>query len=239
MASQDGDIPEEMRNLNKWYGDAKDYWKNIPATVDGMLGGYSHISLNDVTGSKKFIKEFLEIPGNESPRMKLNVALDCGAGIGRVSKNLLLPMFKTVDMVEQNTEFLSAAKTYLGNQSDRVGNLFGVGLQEFDPEAGRYDAIWCQWVLGHLTDEDFVEFLKRCKKGLAIGGIIFVKENIAKKGIVVDKDDSSVTRSNSKLLKLFKKAELEVLKQETQTNFPKEIFKVNMYALQPTVLQNE
>ena len=27
-----------------------------------------------------------------------------------------------------------------------------ISLQEFDPEPGRYDIIWCQWVLGHLTD---------------------------------------------------------------------------------------
>ena len=24
--------------------------------------------------------------------------------------------------------------------------------QDFTPEEGRYDLIWCQWVLGHLTD---------------------------------------------------------------------------------------
>ena len=39
--------------------------------------------------------------------------LDCGAGIGRVTKNLLLPLFNTVDMVEQNADFLEEAKNYL------------------------------------------------------------------------------------------------------------------------------
>ena len=43
----------------------------------------------------------------------LNFFADCGAGIGRVTKNLLLPMFDTVDMVEQNPEFLQKAKDYL------------------------------------------------------------------------------------------------------------------------------
>lgn len=38
---------------------------------------------------------------------------DCGAGIGRVTKNLLLPLFDTVDMVEQNPAFLQKAKDYL------------------------------------------------------------------------------------------------------------------------------
>ena len=38
---------------------------------------------------------------------------DCGAGIGRVSKRLLLPLFERVDLVEQNPEFLERAKTYI------------------------------------------------------------------------------------------------------------------------------
>lgn len=34
----------------------------------------------------------------------------------------------------------------------RVGSFFAEGLQDFVPEEGRYDIIWCQWVLSHLTD---------------------------------------------------------------------------------------
>jgi protein N-terminal methyltransferase len=34
-------------------------------------------------------------------------------------------------------------------------------MQEFTPEAGRYDVIWVQWCIGHLTDHDFIEFFKR------------------------------------------------------------------------------
>ena len=52
---------------------------------------------------------------------------DCGAGIGRVTKYLLLPLFETVDLVEQNPAFLDEAKKYIG--SDRVGDYYAVGLQ--------------------------------------------------------------------------------------------------------------
>ena len=38
---------------------------------------------------------------------------DCGAGIGRVSKELLLPIFTKVDLVEQNKIFLDNAPDYL------------------------------------------------------------------------------------------------------------------------------
>lgn len=40
-------------------------------------------------------------------------ALDCGAGIGRVSKRLLLPLFSEVDLLEQNPAFLEKARTFL------------------------------------------------------------------------------------------------------------------------------
>lgn len=45
----------------KFYGDAVKYWGAIPATVDGMLGGYGHISNVDVTGSLAFVGPRLEV----------------------------------------------------------------------------------------------------------------------------------------------------------------------------------
>lgn len=75
-------------------------------------------------------------------------ALDCGAGIGRITKRLLLPLFNTVDLVDVTQEFLDKAKTYLGEESKRVGNYLCTGLQDFVPESGRYDVIWIQWVIG-------------------------------------------------------------------------------------------
>lgn len=35
--------------------------------------------------------------------------------------------------------------------------------QDFTPEAGRYDVIWVQWCIGHLTDHDFIAFFKRAQ----------------------------------------------------------------------------
>ena len=47
----------------EFYSDAEGYWKKIPATVDGMLGGYSHISSTDIAGSAQFIKQFIKVIG--------------------------------------------------------------------------------------------------------------------------------------------------------------------------------
>lgn len=82
--------------------------------------------------------------GKTSP----GVALDCGAGIGRITKRLLLPLFRTVDLVDVTQEFLDKAKTYLGEEGKKVDNYFCCGLQDFNPQPSRYDVIWIQWVIG-------------------------------------------------------------------------------------------
>ena len=90
-------------------------------------------------------------------------ALDCGAGIGRITKRLLLPLFQTVDLVDVTQEFLDQARTYLGEESKRVGHYFCTGLQDFVPEPGRYDVIWIQWVIGGYPDGG-----GQCPKGSAV-----------------------------------------------------------------------
>ena len=48
---------------------------------------------------------------------------DCGAGIGRVTKNLLLPLFDTVDLVEQNPDFVEKAKEYIVSECFAFVNI--------------------------------------------------------------------------------------------------------------------
>lgn len=44
-----------------FYSNAEDYWREVPPTVDGMLGGYGSISSIDINGSKAFLKRFLGV----------------------------------------------------------------------------------------------------------------------------------------------------------------------------------
>lgn len=138
-------------------------------------------------------------------------------------------------MVELNEAFLDKARQFIGVESKRVDKLICCGLQDFTPEPQRYDVIWCQWVLGHLTDKDFVLFFQRCKSGLAPDGIIIVKENtISRKDKDFDELDSSYTRPACELKDLFTKSELTIIKEEKQKGFPKDIYDVYMYALRWT-----
>ena len=44
-----------------FYGNAEVYWRDVPPTVDGMLGGYGSISNIDLNGSKVFLKKLIGV----------------------------------------------------------------------------------------------------------------------------------------------------------------------------------
>ncbi|XP_065191956.1 N-terminal Xaa-Pro-Lys N-methyltransferase 1-like [Sycon ciliatum] len=222
MASPEEDIDAKIN-----YSHADEYWKGQPATVDGMLGGFGSISRKDVEASKALLKTYYKPSGTRANGR----ALDCGAGIGRVSKLLLMPLFDKVDMVEQNGEFLERSFTYMGDKAANVGERFCSGLQDFTPAAGRYNLIWIQWVIIYLTDDDFVNFLKRCKAGLTKDGLIAIKDNVTRGERDYDEQDSSSTRTMDEMKAIFSKAGLTLMTKKKQTDFPPDLHPVIMFVL--------
>lgn len=138
------------------------YWNNTDATVDGVLGGYGTTSVPrlDAAASRMLILSILPqistiIPPHHSrnhnqhstsPRRSFR-ALDCGAGIGRISSNVLLPLFNRVDIVEPVEKFLKAAETAgksgrdgwkavkEGESTGKGARMWLAGLQFFDPRS--------------------------------------------------------------------------------------------------------
>ena len=98
-----------------------------------------------------------------------------------------------VDIVEPITKFSDGLKGKEG-----VGHIFNVGLEDWtpgEPDDLKYDLIWNQWCLGHLTDAQLIVYLEKCTKALNEGGLIVVKENLSTaEEDVFDELDSSVTR---------------------------------------------
>ncbi|KAM4101480.1 hypothetical protein ACJW30_05G146100 [Castanea mollissima] len=177
-----------------WYKHGVGYWEGVEASVNGVLGGYAQVNEPDVEGSEAFLNTLLS---ERFPNSDHLAALDCGSGIGRVTKNLLIRYFN----------------------------------EEFTPDARRYDVIWVQWCIGHLTDDDFVSFFNRAKAGLKPGGFFVLKENIARTGFVLDNEDRSITRSDSYFRELFQKCGLHIYQSKDQKGLPEELFAVKMYAL--------
>ncbi|XP_055613111.1 N-terminal Xaa-Pro-Lys N-methyltransferase 1 [Uranotaenia lowii] len=233
---QHHEAPSDNQQLSprdeKYYQNAKEYWAKISPTVDGMLGGFGQISFTDVRGSDQFLKNLFKL----KPAPGRTLALDCGAGIGRVSKNLLMPFFERVDLVEQDEHFCQTAEREL-RPSGRLGKVYNVGLQDFrSEEDGRYDVIWSQWVLGHLTDDDIVDFFFRCTKALKRNGMMIIKENFTNADKPeLDRQDSSVTRPLALMKRLLTKGNLRLVKEQRQKDFPKGLYPVYMLALRPII----
>jgi len=218
----------EAQAAPEFYEDAQKYWDNIPATNDGMLGGFSHISKLDIGGSDTFLKLIFKMknpPGHSR-------AVDCGAGIGRITKHLLHRYFGKVDLVEQCQNFVDQGKEDLKGHK-KVGEFYCQGLQDFNPPPGSYDVVWSQWVLGHLTDSHLEDFFKRMAASLKPNGVIVVKENVSSEEVELDEEDSSVTRPEKLLLHIIDQAGLRVLKNSKQNKMPNGLYEVRMICLRP------
>lgn len=73
-----------------------------------------------------------------------------GAGIGRVSQNLLLEYAEQVSIIESDGRFVEQARRSL---QASLHCAYNCRIQEYRcEEAGRYDLIWIQWVLMYASD---------------------------------------------------------------------------------------
>lgn len=231
-------VGEDQSKKTEWYRQGIGYWEGVEASANGVLGGYGHVNEPDIMGSEAFLNTLLSerFPDAANSQRHL-VVLDCGSGIGRVTKNLLIRYFNEVDLLEPVSHFLETAReslapeNHMASDMHKAANFLCVPLQEFTPEAGRYDIIWVQWCIGHLTDDDFVSFFKRAKVGLKPGGLFVLKENIARTGFVLDTEDRSITRSDLYFKELFCQCGLHIYKSKDQKGLPEELFAVKMYAL--------
>lgn len=265
----DDDDNDDDDDRIQWYKASHRYWEhesNAPATIDGMLGGFSVLSERDLIASEKFLKTVL----TQKPLLYEKIkdpqiatrACECGAGIGRVTKGLLLktPLagMDACDLVEPSSRLLLAAPTYLGDDYANKCRFLCQGLQEFVPSTTntgttKYDIVWIQWVIAYLTDWDLVGFLIRMKEALTEDGIIIIKDNTCNDlAFMSDRDDSDITRSYQYLRAIIQESGLRVVtagnnnkeeehsqKKKTrkelvqwQDDFPSDIWPVPMIALE-------
>lgn len=212
-----------------WYARSRDYWERQAPTVDGMLGGLGHLSPADVTDSH----HFLDSLGDRIDTS--GVALDVGAGIGRVSAEVLAPRFAAVDIVEPIAAYAAVARRTVPDGKLRTAYVCGMENLRIAPGV-RYAVVWVQWCAIYLTDGDLVAFLRRAAAALLPGGVVVVKDNIAGGGespFALDTSDNSVMRSDGYMRELYERAELDIVATATQRSFDVGLFRVEMYALVP------
>ncbi len=218
----------------------RSYWASIPPTNHGMLGGLPQISRTDLLGSAAFLAKLRKGAANSTSATfastPLPLAVDCGAGIGRITAGLLSKTCCIIDIVEPIASFADKARNAALVGNGRIGEVYVTGLEDWTPSK-LYDLIWNQWCLSHLPDTAVVEYLMRCIGGLREGGWVVVKENVVGAGReeedIYDHLDSSVTRTDAKFRKLFNDAGWKVVRSELQAGFPRGLYPVRSYALQP------
>ncbi|CAJ1330049.1 unnamed protein product, partial [Effrenium voratum] len=135
-------------------------------------GGLAHTHGPDLEENRRFLQALRRL----RPSLRFGRVLDCGAGVGRVSK-FLAPHFQSLHLLEPCARLRAIARQRLKHLKGKKGLRFiGKPLQEFTPQKDLYDVIWLQWVLLHLTDDDVVAFLARCRDRLRPNGVIVIKD---------------------------------------------------------------
>ncbi|KZZ89079.1 DUF858 domain protein [Ascosphaera apis ARSEF 7405] len=217
------------------------YWSDRPATqatMLGELGQFSWYTRIDLQGSRNFLAKVRRLLPDmaSSENGKLPRGVDCGAGVGRVTEGFVSKVCGKVDIVEPVEKFAKVVEEGELKQSGIVEDVYIMGLEAWQPQK-KYDLIWVQWCVGHLTDAELSQFLLRAKESLSETGIICFKENNTTMDgeDIYDEEDSSVTRCDSKFRSLFEEAGLKLVLSEIQTGFPKSfnLLPVRSYALRP------
>eukprot|EP00347_Sterkiella_histriomuscorum_P022135 403331558 len=219
---EDEKIEGRVGSKDAWYKKQVEYWSTQEASINGVLSGYGDFHNIDQEVSNKILDQYKSTMGSSR-------ALDCGAGIGRITKFVLEPRFDKIDLMEPTASLLDKAKEFIG--SDKVDNYYCKGLQDFEFEH-KYDCIWVQWVFCYLTDEDLIIFLKKCSENMIDSNSLLVaKENVHDEGFYVDKEDNSVVRSDKIYQEIFEEAGFMVVKQQYQPGFPEDLFNISIYVL--------
>jgi protein N-terminal methyltransferase len=205
----------------------------------GMLGTYPWYSRIELQGSKNFLNKVRRLSPALQSDGKLNLGVDCGAGVGRVTEGFLRHVCTVVDAVEPVQKFTQVLEEGQLKKDGVIGDVYTLGLEDWYPEK-KYDLIWTQWCVGHLTDSQLVQYVSRCRNSLKDGGIMVIKENLSTHPggqDMYDDEDSSVTRTDAKFKQIFEEAGMEVIKAEIQTGFPKQfkLLPVKSYALRPKI----
>lgn len=231
-----------------WYYVLDKYWKNKKANIDDMLGGMKkEIHKIDIQTSNQIVKTYWPRNNTNNKKKKKKkkadkqivkneeyYALDCGAGIGRVTEFVLGLRFDKVDLIEINPDFCKACKERIGHK-EYFGDVMAKSLHEFIPKHNYYHCIWCQWTLEHLSDDDLITFLKNCKKALNKSSkysYCVFKENVCRNNLFfVNISASSIIRHQTVLEGMFEESGLNVVKVLDQKGFPQDLWPQKIFIL--------
>ena len=105
----------EEKPKEDWYKKREEHWASKEATLLSVLGGFENSHLPDVKCSCELLNGLIL-----SKQLNPGTSLDCGAGIGRVTENVLCNFFKEIDLVEKDKKFIEKCKIkFKGNDKNK------------------------------------------------------------------------------------------------------------------------
>jgi protein N-terminal methyltransferase len=237
-------------NRNGWYATNKDWWRHSGGggyggntDEEAMVGdgGGEADGVEGLAFLDRLILESSSQNSNTNKKLKFARAIDAGAGVGRITKHILLKRYDTVNLVEADAGWSKRSKTYLGRKRAARCTFTCSRIEELvhdSDESSRIDLVWLQWTLQYLTDADAVETLQNLATRLILRtGILIVKENrpygaARQDRFQMDTPSGSgrydITRSDDHHRLLFQRAGLTV-------NQVEEGVETNTYALSRTI----
>lgn len=222
-------------DLFKYYGDTfygkgEDFWRKTSNDLDGMLGGFTSTNKIELEYSEKFLCYLFNHLDLGKER-----GADIGAGIGRITENILQKYYTKVDLIEPIASFIDVAKEKL-NDAERFRFIMLPAQKWIISD--EYDCFWIQWVLMFLTDDDCIKLLVQCKNHLTNKGVIVVKENVSVRDLNAKRnkaawnpEDHSLSRTYQHYLSLFKLAGLIVYREKQQPEWSIELQPLICWAL--------
>jgi protein N-terminal methyltransferase len=196
MTTTAEDLEETFRKT--WHRVCKAAWAREPASDSAMANGSSdEFVAEDVRHSRSVVSRLVSSGVVAATRH----ALDCGAGIGRVTRLVLLPAgFERVHLFDQEPRFVEHAREAF-RDDPRVVQVEVASVQEFAVAGLEFDLIWVQWVALFLADSEVAAFLHRCKSMLSKGGAVVLKECLVRSSdgfdFLADLNDGSVVRNEA------------------------------------------
>lgn len=217
-----------------WYSSCHDWYDNgCSPTIDGMLGGLTYVHGQETAWTQRYLRQL-------ASRGVIRVgagseALDCGAGIGRVAHYALKQVVEFVDTIEGTAAYVKASESNFAR--DSIRNRFCQRLEKFDPAllgSVRYDFVWIQWLIGHLTDDDVVSLFQKLCLLLKPGGKVIMKENCVDSGFFFDRKDVNLLRNYSHIALLVERAGMRIVESEPPEGWPAHLYPIRAFVLEPT-----
>ncbi len=208
----------------KLYNQSKKRWQKAEASLTGIMDGFESVNDCDAQDSCTILEKLIA-----AKQIEPNYVIDCAAGIGRVSQHVLTKYFAQIDIFERDEKFVQYCQKNF-EQNHKIKDISCDSLQNFQFNK-LYDAIWVQWCLQDLQDDDVIDFLTRCKNSLTKNGAIIIKENIMYAGTFIDEDAGCEIRPRKAFEDFFAHCNLQIIHQSIIPNWPKTLLPVTTFVL--------